>query len=133
MTSHALRAHAPTAEINVTPLIDVMLALVLIFMLTAPLAVHRLSVPLGDSSARSMQATTLILAIKAGGELWLDGTSVNRSALAATLSGAVAEQPAVVLEVHSDADVQYGDVATVLALAKRSGVDAIRVEGVRAR
>jgi biopolymer transport protein ExbD len=133
MTARSLRFDTPAvqAEINVTPLIDVMLALVMILMLTAPLALHRLSLPLvgGDSAAKPR---TLQLSVKSTGELYLDGTAVSRAQLAAALTVAANAAVASLLEVHPEATTRYDDLATVLALARNSGMDAIRVEGVRA-
>jgi biopolymer transport protein ExbD len=133
MAARSLRFAAPALqpEINVTPLIDVMLALVMILMLTAPLALHRLSLPLSGGDNPS-QARTLVLSVKSTGELYLDGLTVSRAQLA-TAFGTAANAPApVLLEVHPEATTRYDDVAAVLALAKNSGLDAIRVEGVRA-
>ncbi len=133
MTARSLRFAAPAvqAEINVTPLIDVMLALVMILMLTAPLALHKLSLPLAGGNSAA-QPKILLLSVKSTGELYLDGAAVSRAQLTAALvTTANAASPAL-LEVHPEATTRYDDVATVLALARNSGIDAIRVEGVRA-
>jgi biopolymer transport protein ExbD len=130
MTARSLRFDAPAiqAEINVTPLIDVMLALVMILMLTAPLALHRLALPLGGGSDVT-PPRTLTLSVKSTGELYLDGVAVSRAQLAAAL--AAAADAAALLEVHPEATTRYDDVAAALALARNSGLSAIRVEGVR--
>lgn len=133
MTTRSLRSYAPTvqADINVTPLIDVMLALVMILMLTAPLALHRLPLPLGGPDGATAPPRTLGLSIKSTGELYLDGTAVNRAQLASALAAAAQAEMPPVLEVHPEATTRYDDVATTLALARNSGMSAIRVEGVR--
>lgn len=116
------------AEINVTSLIDVMLALVLVLMVTAPVALHRIPLPLasGDGVA---EPRTLRLSIQSTGELFLQGVAVSRAGLATQLATAAAETVPPVLEVHPEASARYDDVAYVLALAKRSGTTAIRVAG----
>lgn len=124
-------APAPVrSEINVTSLIDVLLALVLILMVTAPLALHRIPLPLG-SNRDGAEASILGLTIKTTGELYLDGVAVNRAQLAATLASTAASANPPLLEVRPEASARYDDVATVLAVAKRSGLPAIRIEGVR--
>ena len=133
MNARSLRFSAPAvqAEINVTPLIDVMLALVMILMLTAPLALHKLTLPLGGGNS-GPQPRTLSLSVKETGELYLDGSAVNRAQLKTAFTYAANAAAPVLLEVHPEATARYDDVASVLALARNSGMDAIRVEGVRA-
>ncbi|MEO6687913.1 MAG: biopolymer transporter ExbD [Dokdonella sp.] len=132
MTARSLRFSAPAvqAEINVTPLIDVMLALVMILMLTAPLALHKLSLPLAGSNGQALPKT-LMLSVKSTGELYLDGIAISRAQLAVAFAAAAAAASPALLEVHPEATTRYDDVATVLALARNNGMDAIRVEGVR--
>lgn len=128
------RFHASPAqaEINVTPLIDVLLALVVILMIAAPLTMKKLSLPLagGPSTAAPQSATLSILAT---GELFLQGQPVNRAQLGATLAawGNSPQPPA--LEIRSDRDSRYENVADVLALAQSSGLSAIRIEDAPAR
>lgn len=133
MAVHPMCGYVPPvvqAEINVTSLIDVMLALVLILMLTAPLAMHRMPVPLGSNSDGA-ESETLGLSIKQTGELYLEGNAVNRAQLSAMLASAAAGANPPILEVRPEANTRYDEVATILALAKRSGLLTIRVEGVR--
>jgi biopolymer transport protein ExbD len=133
MTVRSLRGYAPPqvqAEINVTSLIDVMLALVLILMVTAPLALHRIPLPLGSNSG-SAEPKTLALSVKTTGELYLQGSAVSRAQLASALTSAANSETPPVLEVRPEASTRYDDVAAVLALAKSSGMPAIRIEGTR--
>jgi biopolymer transport protein ExbD len=131
--SHALRSYASAvqAEINVTPLIDVMLALVMIMMITAPLALKRLPMPLGDGN-NGPEPRTLALSIMSTGELHLQGVAVNRAELASLLAAEAAADQQPVLEIRSDADTPYEKVADTLVLAQNSGLAGIRVEGTRA-
>lgn len=132
MATHALRsdAFAAQASINVTPLIDVLLVLLMILMLTTPLSMKRVPLPLGgepDAAPRQ----DLRLAIKSGGELYLDGVAVSRSQLSAALVAAAAVVDPPLLELQPDADVRYDDVLGALVLAQDSGLSSIRVRGVR--
>lgn len=133
MSVRSLQSYAPSpvrAEINVTSLIDVLLALVLILMVTAPMAMHRIPVPLGASSADG-EPTILGLSVKSTGELYLDGTAVSRAQLSAALAIAANSASPPVLDIRPEASTRYDEVAAALALAKRSGLPTIRIEGTR--
>ncbi|MEP7044483.1 MAG: biopolymer transporter ExbD [Dokdonella sp.] len=132
MTARSLQAYAPQvqAEINVTPLVDVMLALVVILMITAPLALHRIPLPLGAPHGGQVPRT-LSLSVKSTGELYLDGSGINHAQLASALTAAANADNPPLLDVKPEASASYDDVANVLALAKRSGVSAIRIEGAQ--
>ncbi|HEY0179257.1 MAG TPA: biopolymer transporter ExbD [Dokdonella sp.] len=130
MAIDALRQHvAENPEVNVTPLVDVMLALVVILLVAAPLATHRLPLPLGGSAPETVQRT-LKLSVLSTGELYLDGAAVNRAQLAATLAAAAAAGTPPALELRPDATARYDDVAAVLALAEQNGA-TIRIEDRR--
>jgi biopolymer transport protein ExbD len=134
MGIRSLQSYAPTpvrAEINVTSLIDVLLALVLILMVTAPMAMHRIPLPLGANVAGA-EPKVVGLSVKTTGELYLDGNAVSRAQLSAALAAAAASTTPPVLEIRPEATTRYDDVAEVLALAKRSQLPAIRIEGARA-
>ncbi|WP_300616636.1 biopolymer transporter ExbD [Dokdonella sp.] len=134
MSVRSLQAYAPMPvrnEINVTSLIDVLLVLVLILMLTAPAVVHRIPLPLGSNSGGT-EPTILGLSVKTTGELYLEGSAVNRAQLSTLLAAAADSAMPPVLEIRPEATTRYEEVADVLALAKRSGLPAIRIEGTRA-
>lgn len=118
-------------EINVTPLIDVLLVLVVILILSAPMALHRVPMPLG-SNADGTTPKVIGLSIDPAGELYLEGTAVNRAQLASALALAAGRADAPVLEIRPQATTRYELVADALALATRSGLAAIRVEGAPA-
>jgi len=132
MTIRSLQAHAPQmqAEINVTPLVDVMLALVVILMITAPLALHRIPLPLGAPDG-GPTPRTMTLSLKSTGELYLDGAGVSRAQLAAALAAAASSDSPAVLDVKPESTASYDNLANVLALAKRSGIPSIRIEGTQ--
>lgn len=120
------------AEINVTPLIDVLLALVVILMIAAPLSMKKLGVPLAGSAAPQIEQRTATLSILSTGELFLDGNAINRAQLGATLSAWAESAQPPSLDIRSDRETSYDKVASALAIAQRSGLAAIRVEGTRA-
>lgn len=129
--SATLRFHASDAqaEINVTPLIDVLLALVVILMIAAPLTMKKLSVPLAGGNAAPTPRTAT-LSVLSTGEFFLDGNAVSRAQLDATL-GAWANAPQQpVLAVRADRDTSYDKVADALAIAQRSGLAGVKVEGI---
>ena len=123
-------ASAVQAQINVTPLIDVLLVLLMILMLTTPLAMHRVPLPLG-SNVGNAEPRTLALSVKASGELYLDGNAVNRAQLAAELAAAAVQDQPPLLEIRPEANTRYERVADALVLAGNSGLSAIRVVGAQ--
>jgi biopolymer transport protein ExbD len=88
MATDALRsdAFAAQASINVTPLIDVLLVLLMILMLTTPLATKRVPLPLGGDDSGTAPPQDLRLALKSTGELYLDGVAVSRAQLSSALT-----------------------------------------------
>jgi len=133
MTIGSLRFDAPAvqSEINVTPLIDVMLVLLMIMMLTAPMILHRNPLPLGSNGGVAPPAV-LALSVKSTGELYLQGVPVNRAGLSSALAAAADADAPPVLEIRAEAATHYDDIAAVLALARNAGLESIRVEGARA-
>lgn len=112
------------AEMNVTPLVDVMLVLLVIFIITAPLIVPqsmKIVLPKTQAVAQQDQAKNVSLVINAQGEMRLDGRVVDEGELAATLK-ARANEPKFQLQVQADEKVPYGRVAQVMAVAQGNGV-----------
>jgi biopolymer transport protein ExbD len=133
MATHALRsdAFAEQATINVTPLIDVLLVLLMILMLTTPLATKRVMLPLGGHDSVAAPPKDLRLSLKSTGELYLDGVAVSRAQLSSVLTAAAAAVEPPLLELQPEAEVRYEDMLSTLVLAQDSGLAAIRVQGVR--
>lgn len=131
MTARSLEACAVRSEINVTPLIDVMLALVMILMVTAPLVMHRMPLPIGDGRSEAAATPALKLSILSTGELYLDHAPVSRAQLAIVLEAAAKAAVPPALEVRAEADARYDNVAAALAIAERAGLASIRVEAAR--
>ncbi|MBC6942868.1 MAG: biopolymer transporter ExbD [Xanthomonadales bacterium] len=130
MAASSYRSHATAqAEINVTPLVDVMLALVVILMITAPLAMNKLALPLAGSAAPAGEPHIARLSILSTGELFLDGNAINRAQLDATLRAMASSPQPPVLALRADRETSYDKVASALGIARNSGLTAIRVEG----
>ena len=119
-------AALPVAAINITPLVDVLLVLLVIFMVTAPVVARSLDVQLPQSVDREQKpAPQLHLRVDAAGGYWLEDAAVDRNALQAALRAAVARDPGLQLVLRSDDDGDYQGFATALSAAREAGVRAI--------
>lgn len=114
----------PLAEINMIPLIDVMLVLLVIFIVTAPLLTHAVRVELPKAASRPAEARpdAVQLAVRADGEVVWNGELVDVPALEARLAAAATQAPQPELRLSADRTVQYERVAEVMAAAARAGV-----------
>ncbi len=118
---------APMSEINVTPMVDVMLVLLVIFILTAPLmtSVIRLDLPQseGGQSGAAPQAVSLV--VDAQGALFLNDQPITPEALRQRLSEAARRSPDTELELRADQSVPYGRVVEAMGLAQKAGLSRI--------
>ena len=123
------RARVPVSEINVTPLVDVMLVLLIIFMVTAPLLNAGVPVNLPDSRAKALdqEPSQVSLSLARDGRLYLDQAEIDRAALperlAALPKGADGKPPLVTL--RADKSLDYGEVIAVMGELNRAGFNAI--------
>ena len=112
------------AELNVTPLVDVMLVLLVIFIVTAPLIVPqsmKVNLPKTQAVAQQDQAKNIQLIISANGEATLNNQVVDDKSLAAELRRLAAE-PKTQLQINADKTVPYGRIAEIMAMAQANGV-----------
>lgn len=115
------------AEINVTPLVDVMLVLLIIFIITAPMLVQGLNVNLPKQDAPSIAsegAEPLVLTLNSDQIIYLDDEPIHLELLGDRLSAALGGQPRPVY-VKADEQLPYGFVIRVLAVLDRIGVEQV--------
>jgi biopolymer transport protein ExbD len=121
------RGGGPMAEINMVPLIDVMLVLLVIFIVTAPLLTHavKLDLPKVSSVANDVQPDKIEFAIDAAGQRYWNGEAVDRAEAAARFAaaGATPTQPEV--HLRADQNVAYRLVAETLADASKAGLSKV--------
>jgi len=112
----------PMAEINTTPLVDVMLVLLVIFIITAPLFHQAVPIDLPQADAKRIEDKphTIQLALDASGSLFLDGAPADRAAVEATLRAAAPANPE--LHLRADRATRYEKVADIMALAQGAGI-----------
>ncbi len=118
---------APMAEINTTPLVDVMLVLLIIFIITAPLLTHSVKVdlPKASSSPTTEKPTTLQVGIDADGQLFLETERIDAEALETRFKEAVAKDEKVELHLRADRATRYEKVAETMSAARRAGLTKI--------
>jgi biopolymer transport protein ExbD len=112
------------AELNVTPLVDVMLVLLVIFIVTAPLIVPqsmKVNLPKTQAVAQQDQGKNAQLIVESNGNLTLQGRSVNDRELASELKQQ-SSTPQFQLQINADKAVPYGRVAEIMAIAQANGV-----------
>ena len=121
------QAAAPMSDINMTPLIDVMLVLLVIFIITAPLMVSSVKVDLPKaSSASAAQSPKFVaLAIDRSGQLFVDDRAIAPDALARVLQDAAAANPDTEVRLRADTTVPYGRVVEVMGVAQKAGLNRI--------
>lgn len=115
---------APLAEMNVVPLVDVMLVLLVIFIVTTPLLTHavKIDLPKASSSANITKPEHIEFGIRESGELFWAGEAVTLEQLPARFAAAAAVQPQPELHIRADRDVRYEKVARVMSLAAKAGL-----------
>jgi biopolymer transport protein ExbD len=131
MTIHSDRSYVATmqAEINVTPLIDVMLALVVVFMIATPLLVKRLTLPLAGSSTQDMPVVEPArIVIAANGALTWNGLALPPALLREQLRVLARSEPQPELRIEVERTAAYQTFASVLADAKAANVARISVQ-----
>ncbi|MGC4095327.1 MAG: biopolymer transporter ExbD [Polyangiaceae bacterium] len=117
------------SEINVTPLVDVMLVLLVVFIVTAPLLSNAITVNLPKTAINSppVQKKALNLSIDSGGHVYIDRSPVELAALERELKKLNAAQPEQSVHLNADQGVNYGLVAKVISAADRAGVTRLSV------
>ena len=119
--------HQPNPEINMVPLIDVMLVLVIIFMVTAPLMTHAVKVdlPKASSQKNEVKPQTISLSIDASGTLYWNKEKTDWSALPERLKAESAKEPQPELHIRADENTAYKKVAGLMSEASKVGLTKI--------
>jgi biopolymer transport protein ExbD len=121
------KQHAPMAEINVTPMVDVMLVLLVIFIITAPLFTHaiKLDLPAAQSAPAPQKPETISLSINAEGKLFWNDSEVDRKDMEARMGIAAQKTPQPELQLRADKSTRYEVIAQVMAAAQSNGLARI--------
>lgn len=119
----------PMAEMNMVPLIDVMLVLLVIFIVTAPLLSHSVRIELPQASSKSIETTPakIDLAIQSDGELLYNGNAVDRNTAQALFMEAARKKPMPEVHIYADRHANYQYVAQTLSDASRAGLTNLSV------
>ncbi|NBV05942.1 MAG: biopolymer transporter ExbD [Proteobacteria bacterium] len=117
---------APLSEINMTPLVDVMLVLLVIFLVTAPMlnSAVKLNLP-AESAAQITEQKTITISINRAGEYFVDDKPVSEKELEKKLIAAAKENPKQQIHLRADVDVSYGKVSHMLSDLQRAGLSNI--------
>jgi biopolymer transport protein ExbD len=114
----------PMADINVTPMVDVMLVLVVIFIITAPLFTHavKLDLPSAQSAPAPEKPETISVSINGEGKIFWGSTPIQQQDLAARLAMEAKKNPQPELHLRADKSTRYEVIAQVMAMAQNNGL-----------
>jgi biopolymer transport protein ExbD len=118
------RQQSMMSDINVTPMVDVMLVLLIIFILTAPMFTHAVKLDLPRASAQPAQALpgSVTIAIDGAGAVYWNEELVNTAQLEARMASAATRLPQPELQLRADKNTRYEAVAQVMAAAQQRGL-----------
>jgi biopolymer transport protein ExbD len=116
--------HAAKAEINVVPLVDVMLVLLVIFIITAPLLTHsvKIDLPKATSQPNITKPNHIELGIRKDGSLFWNGELINKDSLTSRFTAESKKEPQSELHIHADRLTHYENVAKVMSIAAKTGL-----------
>lgn len=117
----------PMGEINVTPLVDVMLVLLIIFMVTAPLLTQGVNIdlPKAESPPLTQNIEPLVVSIRADGRIFLQRQEVQMAQLAPRLKAIRQQKPKVPVYIRGDAKTPYERIAQVMSLLSQAGIEKV--------
>ncbi|AKJ95979.1 biopolymer transporter ExbD [Thioalkalivibrio versutus] len=114
----------PMSDMNVIPLVDVMLVLLVIFIITAPVITHSVDLDLPQATSEPVDELpdSVTLSLDGSGDLYWNNESVSLGRLPARLREALETQPDIVIYLRADRDTRYERLARVMAEVRQSGV-----------
>jgi len=117
------------SEINVTPLVDVMLVLLVVFIVTAPLLTNAIPInlPKTEAVAPVEQKEPLVVSIDGSGQLFINKDKIEPDALETTLKTAKSKDAEIRVQLQADDGVNYGEVARAMAAIERAGITKLAV------
>ena len=117
------------SEINVTPLVDVMLVLLVVFIVTAPLLTNAIPINLPKTEAVALveQKDPLVVSIDGAGKVFINKDEIQPDLLEFNLQAAKAKDPDVRVQLQADDGVNYGEVARAMASIERAGITKLSV------
>lgn len=121
------RRRGINSDINVTPLVDVMLVLLVIFMITAPMMTVAVPVDLPKTQARNVGANKepLVISVRANGDLYLMESKANLDTLPAKLAAVTGQDPDARIFVRGDKNVDYGRIMQVMGAVSTAGYNKV--------
>ena len=120
----------PMSEINVTPLVDVMLVLLIIFMITAPLMSHKIKVELPQAnldnrSEKIPPAPPVTVTIKEDGTIYWNDAPITKELLESQLSVEAQKTPQPAVNLRGDKTTKYGNIRAVVDIAQAQGIRTV--------
>ena len=114
-------------EINMTPMVDIMLVLLIIFIITVPVMKHSVNIdlPRASNEAQNIRPETIRLSVDAQGAYFIDDAQISDADLPARLTAASALNPQPDLHIRGDKNVRYERVAQAMAAAQQAGLRKI--------
>lgn len=118
------QSQEPMGEINVTPLVDVMLVLLIIFMVTAPLLTQGVNIDLPDANAPAMQQNVepVVVTVRKDGTVFIQDHTIERVQLAARITAMRKANPKLPVFIRGDAKTPYEDIAQIMSLLEQAGI-----------
>jgi biopolymer transport protein TolR len=119
--------YKPMADINVTPMVDVMLVLLVVFMVTAPLLTVGVPVDLPQTKAQQLNEPKepLVISITAEGKIYLQNSEIDADALVPRLQAITNNNPSATIYVRGDRNINYGRVLEVMGLVNGAGFSKV--------
>ena len=119
--------YAPLAEINVTPMVDVMLVLLVIFMVTAPLLTVSVPLDLPKSTATTVTEPKepVVISLKREGEMFIGNDRIDAENLEQRLAGLAAEDASRIVYIRGDQTISYAQLMEALGMVNRAGFSKV--------